>query len=148
MRSFCFIVHSFDHAFAALSVCKELNLQAVLVTAPQTVAFAGVQAAFSMLEQARNETQNENCRFILDCGENRGAVLAALRKKNVNVYTALTGGVYNALNEIAAQTGARLTNVLPSIRLDLSKHARLKPACRDFIKQQRKSHETGDLLDN
>jgi hypothetical protein len=73
------IVHSIDHARAALAVAARLRRPITLYSAEGAAAYAGAGWFRAMLAAAQAEHPAADCEAVLDCGSHAGLALAALR---------------------------------------------------------------------
>ena len=74
------IVHSLDHTRAALAAARRAGRPVTLVSAPGAALYAGAGFWKAMIEQGRTEFPEADCRAILDCGDDAGVALGALRE--------------------------------------------------------------------
>jgi hypothetical protein len=73
------VVHSLDHALAALAAAKSLSLPVTLASASCAAAQAGPGWFKALVDAARQAHPDVALTAILDCGDEPGAVMAALR---------------------------------------------------------------------
>jgi hypothetical protein len=128
------IVHSLEHAAAAVAAAAELGVPLTLVSAPRAGGYAG-PLWFKLLVAAASARHPEVAvTTILDCGDEPGTVLAALRIGVKRVR--FTGGeaARRRLAEIAAARGAMLDEAhRAATTLDLLDRRRPEIVCREFL---------------
>lgn len=73
------IIHSLAHARAALAAAAALNVPVTLASAPGAASQAGPAWFKAVIEEASAEHPNVAVTAILDCSDEPGAVMAALR---------------------------------------------------------------------
>ncbi|MGB8274771.1 MAG: class II fructose-bisphosphate aldolase [Alphaproteobacteria bacterium] len=126
------LIHSLDHARAAISAAAALGQPVVLVSAPHAAAYAGAGWFFEVIAMARAEQAGVAVTAVLDCGDKPGLVLAALRRGIRAVRFTGRGSVRAKLESIAEQYGAVLyRDVGPA--LDLAREPDPERACRDWL---------------
>jgi hypothetical protein len=74
------IVHSLDHARLALSAARAAKKRIVLRSAPGAAAYAGAGWFAAMVARAAREFPGVDFVESLDCGEDAGHAMAALRE--------------------------------------------------------------------
>jgi hypothetical protein len=113
------VVHSLNQAVAALEAAVAANRAVTLLSAPDAGIYAGAGWWNALVVAARAAAPAARLSAILDCGDQAGAVQAALR---AGVETAIFTGradVAQRLAAIAEQQGARLLTARPEPDLDL-----------------------------
>ncbi len=131
------VIHSLDHARAALAAAAELGVPVTLASAPGAAAYTGPAWFREVVAQAGAEFPQAAFEAVLDSADKPGTVLAALRMGLKRVR--FTGGkaVARKLAAIAADHGAELmTGRLTA--LDLRGQADPAVACRDWLGNKRK----------
>lgn len=73
------VVHSLDHALAALATAAALKVPVTLASAPGAASQAGPAWFKAVIDQAIAAHADVAVTAILDCGDEAGAVMAALR---------------------------------------------------------------------
>jgi fructose/tagatose bisphosphate aldolase len=100
------VVHSLDHARAALAAARDLGIPVILVSPPAFAAYAGAGFFERMIAAAREGFEDVEMTAVLDCGSAAGHALAALRT-GVNVVAIRLGSQdHERMAEIAASYGA------------------------------------------
>jgi hypothetical protein len=133
-----FIVHSFGHAVAALRAAAAAERQIVLASAPNAGGYAGAGWFAAVVEEARGTVPQARFSAFLDCGDEAGPVLAALRCEIQGVIFIGRADVARRLADIAQQQGARLVTARPEAALDLgvdffAAEAILVARCAEFL---------------
>jgi len=114
-----FVVHALDHARAAVAACAERGLPATLVSAPGAAAYLGAQVFREMIAEAGRAHPHVSVTAVLDCGEDVGLALQALRHGLKAIRLAAAPATLAKVADIAAQMGARLENESDAAALDL-----------------------------
>jgi hypothetical protein len=100
------IVHSLAHARAALTAAAELGIPVTLESAPGAGGYAGPGWWKGLIETALADHPTAAMTALLDCGEEPGTALAALRAGVKHIRFTGDGGMRARLGAIAAQLGA------------------------------------------
>jgi hypothetical protein len=132
------IVYGFEDAVAALTAAASLG-QPVRLKSPFVVAAAlGPQVAWSMFRQASVVVPEAVATWVLDCGDETGLALAALRVGVPEVRADLPSEARARVEDIAAQLGARVTSDAgPAPTLDLADADDPLAACREWLESLR-----------
>ena len=132
------IVHSLPHALAALRTAAETRRAIILATAPNAARYAGPGWFGALVATARAAVSTAEFTAAIDCGEDAGAALGALRA-GIEM-TLFTGhkDVAVRLSEIAARHGLALRTSRLSVALDLGSEffadeSRLRQRCAEFL---------------
>jgi len=127
------IVHSLEHARAALEAAAALNKPVILMSARGIASFMGPLWFRALIDMARAARPEAKCRAVLDCADEAGTVLAALR---TGIERARFGGPEETrarLDEIACQIGASVEAAGPYEGLDLLDTREPERACHEFL---------------
>lgn len=73
------IIHSLDHARAALGAAAEAGVPVTLASAPGAAAYAGPAWFREVVRTARADYPQVEASAVIDCGGRAGDVMAALR---------------------------------------------------------------------
>ena len=113
------IIHSLAHAVAALSAAVEAGRPVVIASAPDAGIYTGPGWFGTVLRAAGEAVPGAQFDALLDCGDDAGAAMAAIRAGIPAIV--FTGGadVAARLADITAQAGARLVTERPAPALDL-----------------------------
>lgn len=100
------IVHNQEQAAAALSVAQELDVPVTLISAPSAAAYVGATVFRDMISNAAERHPDARYRAVLDCGDEPGLALGALRHgiKGVRIHNGPE--LSEKLADIAEQRGA------------------------------------------
>lgn len=126
------IVHSLEHARAALAAAEALGVPVTLASAPGASAYAGPAWFQEMTALAAAEAPRAIFEAVIDCADRPGDVLLALRLGLRRVRFTGKAVVARKLAAIAEQSGAEI--VTGRLRaLDLRGAANPRAACRDWL---------------
>ncbi len=126
------IVHSLDHALAALAAAAELGAPVTLLSPPGAAAYMGAGYFQALIDEARAEYLRVPVASVLDCGEEPGLALAALRQGLKAVRFSGPAQVADKIARIAGQMGAELVREeLPA--LDLLDVSEPRAACLEWL---------------
>ncbi len=126
------VVHSLDHARAALAAAAELGVPVTLFSAPGAAGYAGAPWFQKLTEIAAAEYPEVELRAVLDCGDRPGWVMAALRQGLRELRFTGRKAVAAKLAAIAEERGARLVARRPRA-LDLLAEPDPQAACRRWL---------------
>lgn len=110
------IFRSFDQARAALAVARETRQAVTLLTAPDAAARLGVDVLKSMIDQAAAAVPGADFAAVIDCGDQPGLALAALRAGWRRLVFAGTAETVAKIADLARQQGAEVMAVAPPAR--------------------------------
>ena len=113
------VIHALAHAIGALKAASRANRPIVLLSAPEAGVYTGPGWFRALVEAARDEVPEARFSAMLDCGEEPGAALAAIRAQIECVVFTGRADVAGRLADIAGQHGVRLETTRPSAILDL-----------------------------
>jgi hypothetical protein len=114
-----FVIHGLGHAVAALAAAADAGRPIILLSAPHAGGYAGPGWFRELVAAAREAVPRAQCAALLDCGDEAGSVLAALRAGVEGVVFTGRGDVARRLTDIAARHGACLLTARPATLLDL-----------------------------
>jgi hypothetical protein len=114
------IVHSLAHAVAALNAAAEAGRPIILASAPYAGIYDGPGWFRELVGAAREAVPAARFSAILDCGDDAGSAMAAVRAGIDAIVFAGRADVAARLGDIAAQAGARLLTARPVAALDLA----------------------------
>lgn len=127
------IVHSLEDARAALAAAAEVGVPVALRSAPGAAAYLGAQIFREIIEAARAEYPEVDAVGILDCGENAGFALAALRRGIERVRVDLPAETRARVADIARRSGSALDDD-PAPALDLLDCDTSDERCRNWLR--------------
>ena len=125
------IVHSLEHARAAVAAAAALDVPVTLVSAPGAGAYAGPRWFQAVVAEAAAACPAVAVDAVLDCGDVPGAVLAALRTGLKRVIFTGPEPARSRLAALAAARGATLEERMPA--LDLLDARDPQAACRSYL---------------
>jgi hypothetical protein len=126
------IVHSLDHARAALAAAAALGRPVTLLSAPGAAEYAGIAWFAKIVALGAAEWPDAAYRAVIDCADRPGLVLAALRHGSTHVRFTGPRAAAKKLSAIADQTGVELVSGRLSA-LDLRAEADPHAACRIWL---------------
>jgi len=127
-----FIIHSVDHARAVLTAASDTGRSVALWSALGAAAYLGAPMFRDMINAATVEFPEIDAVGILDCGQDAGFALAALRHGVAFVRVDLPAATKARISDIAEQVGAVILGERPRA-LDLADCAEPVAACRVWL---------------
>ncbi len=132
------IIHSLFQATAALTASARAGRPVALVSAPDAGGYVGPGWFNTLVGEARKAVPDARCSSLLDCGENVGAALAAIRAGVEGVIFTGRPDVADRFADIAWQHGVRFETKRPADALDLaedffSSQEDLEKRCAEFL---------------
>jgi hypothetical protein len=127
------IVHSLDHARAAAAAAAELGVPVTLESAPGAGGYLGPLAFKALIDAAHREHPAVALTAILDCADEAGTALGALRAGLACVRFTGPAEVRAKIAAIAAELGAALDHEAAPERLDLLVARDPRGAARAFL---------------
>ena len=132
------IVHSLEHARAAVAAAAELRVPVELVSAGAAAGFAGPMWFLEVVRAARADYPQVPVTAVLDCGEAPGYALAALRAGCRAIRFQSRAAVVSKIAAIAKQQGAVLRG--GRLRaLDLLNERDPAAACRNWLRPRKET---------
>jgi hypothetical protein len=113
------IVHSPGHAAAALAAAASLGIPISLESAPGAGGYAGPRWFLAMIAQAAPAHGEADFTAIVDCADEAGTALAALRAGAKRVRFTGSEEARTKLADIAASLGAAIEGQAQAPALDL-----------------------------
>jgi len=126
------IIHSLEHARAALAAAAALRVPVELVSARAAAGYAGPMWFLEVVRAARAEFPKANATAVLDCGDAPGHALAALRAGCRAIRFEGRGALRAKIAAIAKQSGAVLREGRAPA-LDLLAEPDPAAACRAWL---------------
>jgi hypothetical protein len=126
------IVYSLAQARAAIDVASSLEISVTLMSARGMASFMGPLWFKALIDEARAGT-NVKVTAVLDCADDPGTVLAALRCGFKLVRFSGPEESRKRLDDVAKQIGAAVEREIAFERLDLSDKRDPMGACRAFL---------------
>ena len=116
------MIHELAHAVAALEAAHRYGTPVTLVSAPGAVRTGGAGWWRELIEQARGQVPDADSRSLLDCANEPGMALAAIREGVEAVTITGNADMLRRVGDIARQSGVALHTPAPA-DLDLA-HSR------------------------
>jgi pimeloyl-ACP methyl ester carboxylesterase len=134
------IVHSLGHAVAALRAAAAAGRRVTLLSARGAGGYAGPGWFRGLVAAAREAVPEARFSALLDCGDEPGAALAALRSGVKGLIFTGRADVAERLADIARQRRARFEPARPAAALDLgadffAAEERLVARCAEALAQ-------------
>lgn len=127
------IVHSLAHAVAALDAAAAAGRDVLLLSAPDAGISAGAGWWTALVAAARAAVPAARFSAVLDCGDEPGAAMAAIRAGAETIVFTGRPDVAARLADIASERGCRLLAERPPAVLDLGQQFFAAPeALRQF----------------
>ncbi|HZT87835.1 MAG TPA: hypothetical protein VFA12_07685 [Stellaceae bacterium] len=132
------VVHSLPQAVAVLQEAAKVGRAVTLLSAPGAGASAGPGWFGNVVAAARAEVPAARFTALLDCGDENGAALAAIRYGIEGIVFTGRADVAARLADLAARQGASLLTQRPREDLDLASEffaddERLHRRCAEFL---------------
>jgi hypothetical protein len=127
------IVHSLEHATAAVAAAASLARSVTLMSAPGTGCSAGPLWFLALVAEAARAYPDADISSVLDCADEPGSVLAALRAGCKLVRYCGPPAAGQKLVEIAAGANAEIESGAAPPALDLLDVRDPEAACRAYL---------------
>lgn len=114
------VVHEISHALAALTAARAQNQPLLILSAPGAVRSAGAGWWRELVAQAGDSVPDQSAEWVLDCGDEPGMALAALREGVGTIALEVDEPTWSRVAQIAARCDASLVRVSRSGALDLA----------------------------
>jgi hypothetical protein len=138
------IIHSIEHARAAMEAASALEVPVTLMSAPGAAAYVGVRWFLSVVARARGEYPGVPVTAVLDCGDEPGRALGALREGCEAIRFTGPARVAAKVGAIADQYGATLYREKDAgPALDLWGEADPQASCRKWLGDTSERARTG-----
>ena len=126
------IVHSLREARAAVAVAAELGVPVTLASAPEAAGYLGALWFRELIAMASAERPEAEVDAVLDCGDQPGHVMAALRQGLKRLHFSGPKSTAETLAALAGQYDAEI--VTGALRAhDLLDQAEPEAACRRWL---------------
>lgn len=126
------IVHSLKEARAAVAVAAEFGVPVTLASAPEAAGYLGALWFRELVAMAAAERPEAEVDAVLDCGDQPGHVMAALRQGLKRLRFTGPKSTATTLRALAGQYDAEI--VTGSLRAhDLMDQAEPEAACRRWL---------------
>lgn len=114
------VVHEIDHAVAALAAARAHERPIVILSAVGAARSAGAGWWRELVAQTREGSLDQDAEWILDCGDEPGMALAALREGVGSIALDAGEPIWSRVAQIAAQCDATVRRVDRTGALDLA----------------------------
>jgi hypothetical protein len=114
------VVHEIGHAVAALTAARAHNRAIAILSATGAVRSAGAGWWRELVAQAGDSVPGQGVEWILDCGDEPGMALAALREGVATIALDADEPIWSRVAQIAARSDASLLRVDRDGALDLA----------------------------
>ena len=126
------IVHSLAEARAAVAVAAELGVPVTLASAPEAAGYLGALWFRELVRMASEERPEAQVDALLDCGDQPGHVMSALRQGLKRVRFTGAKSTAATLGSLARQYDAEI--VTGALRAhDMADQAEPETACRRWL---------------
>ena len=115
-----FIIHDLQHAISALKAAGQMDIPVVLVSAPGAARTGGAGWWRAMIAQARAAFPAANATCILDCADEPGTALAAIREGVEAIAISVPDPGFERLVDIAGQSGVAILPIAWDTACDLA----------------------------
>jgi hypothetical protein len=138
VREATIVVYTLAHAVGVLRAAARVNRPVILLSAADAGIYAGAGWFVALVETARTRVAGAHSMSFLDCGDEPGAALAAIRTGVEGVIFTGRADVALRLDDIAAQHGVRFAAARPPAGLDLADdffapQAAIDRHCAEFL---------------
>ena len=113
------VIHDLNHAKQALTAARRTGCPVHLVSAPGAAGFLGPPLFKQIVDQARAAEPAARATVCLDCADEPGMALDALRQGVEAVFLSAAPEVLARIERVATQAGARLAK-RPARALDMA----------------------------
>jgi len=103
-----FIIHDLSHALAVGRASVELGLPATVQSAPGLATTLGPEAFTAMIEETLHACPDNMVVSVLDCGDQAGTAIGALRRGVKRISANLETPVLDKISDIARQLDAEV----------------------------------------
>ncbi len=128
------VIHNIVHARVALAAAADVGCPVTLVSAPGAAAYLGAAVFREMVAEAARETPGATVTAMIDCGEDAGLALNALRHGLKAIRLRTSPAAMAAVADIAGQMGAFIDPNPEVPALDLLDRRDAPAACRAWLR--------------
>lgn len=130
------LVHTLEHACAALEAACDTSLRVTLQSAPAAACYAGSLYLLTLFQKAQARFPAAQARFILDCGEAGAEAVEAMRMGHRAIRSSAPPELAEKLADIARQLGCEIAtgeySALDPLRRENGREP-LKDACKKWL---------------
>src|SRR5271169_844011 len=113
------VIHTLGHAVGALRSAARISRPVILISAADAGSFVGPGWFGALVAAARQAVPDARFSTLLDCGDDVGAALAAIRSEIEGVVFTGRADVARRLADISRQHGVQFVTDRPTPALDL-----------------------------
>ncbi len=128
------IVHSLAEARAAVAAAAELGVPVTLASAPEAAGYLGALWFRELVQMASAERPEAQVSALIDCGDQPGHVMAALRQGLKRVRFTGPKSTAETLGNLASQYDAEIVTGALAAH-DLMDQAEPETACRRWLSE-------------
>lgn len=140
------VIHSLADARAAMEAARAHEVAVILMSAPGAASYAGARWFLSVVARARDEYPDVPVTAVLDCGDEPGRALGALREGCKAIRFTGPARLAAKLAAIADRCGATLyRDKGPGPALDLAGEPDPRTSCRKWLGDTSQGPGTGRL---
>jgi len=110
MSAPAFVIHDLEQALEVARVAGETGVEFILQSAKGAGAYMGPDIFAAILDETRRTCPDANITGILDCADEAGTVLKALRSGVSRISVDLSGPALEKINDIAIQQNAVISD--------------------------------------
>lgn len=130
-----FIIHEYAHARALLEAAVRRNTAITLVSAPGAVRTGGAGWWRALVSQVRNAVPEADVTSILDCADEPGMALAAIREGVEAIAISASYDTINRLSDIAAQSDVTIRAIDWARAHDLASVNDPQAMCENLLRE-------------
>jgi len=127
-----FIIHDLSHVLTVGKASEELGLPATVQSAPGLATTLGPEAFTALIEETLHACPDAMIVGVLDCGDQAGTAIGALRRGVKRVSVNLDTPVKDKVSDIASQLDAEVV-AISDTALDLLDVADMDRAIRQHM---------------
>lgn len=142
----CFVVHELAHATAALDAARRHHVPVMLTSAPGAARSGGAGWWRELIAQARSQAPNAEMTSVLDCADEAGMALAAIRAKVEGIAVKTPDETQRRIADIAEQASVSLISIPWADAVDLARVNDPQAACENHLAERARNVANPDAL--
>lgn len=131
----CFMIHELHHAVAALKMSERMDIPVTLVSAPGAARSGGAGWWRALIAQARAAAPTARASSILDCADEAGMALAAIREGVEAIAISAPNPAFERLADIARQSGVEILPIPWDAACDLAGSNDPQADCENHLRK-------------
>lgn len=131
--SACFVVHELAHAIAALEAARLHKTSVILVSAPGAARSGGAGWWRELIAAARSRTPDADMVSVLDCADEAGMALAAIRAGVEAIAVTSPEETQERIADMARQVSVSLISIPWADAVDLARTNDPQAACENHL---------------